>query len=314
MKGTLPYIYFEGKVVAAEEAKISIASHSLQYGLTCFAGIRGFWRDGKTRTFRLKDHHARLMNASRILGMDYYIEFERFHAVLGELIALNRHESDLYIRPFIYSSTQRLAPRIPGLDFDLAIYVVAMGQYFDPSVGLKLCISSWRKFSDNALPTKAKAGGCYVNSSMATTDAIRGGYDDALMLDEEGYVVEGSVSNVILVHRGNIYIPPLAAAQLEGITLRTMAELLEEEGYRIRYEQIDRSMVYICDELIMVGTAVQIAFVASVDGRRIGPIEKVVSDKEAKPGPVCRMLREKYAEVMAGRHAKSSEWLTDFEV
>lgn len=308
MKGTLPYIYFRGNVVPAEQAMISVASHSLQYGMTCFGGIRGYWREGQAQLFRLRDHHERLMNASRILGMNYYISYTDFEGVLQQLIQANRPSSDIYIRPFIYSSTVRLAPRMPGLDFDLSVYMVAMGEYFDQNKGLNLGISSWRKFSDSSLPTKAKAGGCYINSSLASTDAVRVGYDDALMLDQDGYVVEGSVSNVLMVYRDKIYVPPIGAAALEGITMRTMVELLEEEGHEIIFQPIDRSMVYTCQELMMLGTAVQIAFVATVDGRHIGP----VASQEPGPGPVCRFLREKFAEILDGRHRKSREWLTAF--
>jgi len=312
MKGTLPYAYFRGNVVPAEQAQISIASHSLQYGMTCFGGIRGFFRDNVIRVFRLQDHWERLMNASRILGMEYYLPFEEFKEIIGKLIAANNFQGDLYFRPFIYSSTERLAPRIPGLTFDLAIYMVELGQYFDPNKGLRLCISSWQKFSDNCLPTKAKAGGCYVNSSLATTEAIRAGYDDALVIDQDGYVVEGSVSNLIMVYRDQAFIPPLGEALLEGVTLRTMIEFLKEAGIEIVRESIDRSMVYCAQELIMVGTAVQVAWVASVDGRPLGKIEDVISKKELGPGPVCRLLREKFAQTIVGTHPRSNEWITLF--
>ncbi len=312
MKGTLPFVYFQGNVVPADQAKISIASHSLQYGMTCFGGIRGYFRDGVMRVFRLADHYERLMNASRILGMGFYLPYEEFHGIIAKMIAMNKCQGDVYFRPFIFSSTERLAPRMPGLSFELAIYMVEMGSYFDPAKGLNLGISSWHKFSDNAMSTKAKAGGCYVNSSMATTDALRAGYDDALMQDHNGHIVEGSVSNIVMVYRDRIVTPPLGEALLEGITLRSVLQLLKDDGYEIAHEPIDRSTLYTCQELMMVGTAVQVSFVASVDGRRIGKIQDVCGDKLLGPGPVCCLLREKFAQIVAGTHARSKEWITEF--
>ncbi len=313
-KPTLPYVYFDKKVVPVEDATVGIACHSLQYGMTCFAGIRGYHRDGKLHVFRLRDHHERLMNSSRILGMGYYISYEDFEAIFTELIAKNAPEGDVYFRPFIFSPTQRLAPRLPGLDFDLAIYLVELDNYFDLSKGLKLAISGWRKFSDNAMPTKAKAGGCYVNSSMATTDAIRNGYHDALLTDDQGYVVEGSVSNMVMIYRDQPVIPPVGSAQLEGITLRTVVDFFREEGIEPIFQNVDRSMIYTCQELLMVGTAVQINFVHSVDGRKIGPIHEVQGDKELGPGKFCLLLRDKFASVLAGTHPRSDEWLTAFKL
>lgn len=314
MQGTLPYVFFAGNVCREEEARISIACHSLQYGITCFGGIRGYRHGNTYRIFRLKDHHERLMNSARLLGMNYYMPYDRFAEVIEELIQKNQPKGDLYIRPFIFSPTSRLAPRMPGLDFDLAIYFVEMGTYFDPSKGVKLGISSWRKFSDSMLPTKAKAGGCYVNSSLATTDALRNGYDDALMLDANGYVVEGSVSNLIMVYRDKIFLPDIGSALLEGITMRTVVELLEEENYTIRYGNIDRSMVYSCQELMLVGTAVQINYVESVDGRHIGPIQKVGAGELPGPGPVCQLLRKHFSAIIDGKHAKSKDWLHEFPI
>ena len=310
MLGTLPYVYFEGKVVPGERARVSIACHSLQYGISCFGGLRGYVRDGVIKVFRLEDHYERLMNAAKILSFDFFIPFEEFKGIIKTLIHKNKPKKDFYIRPFIFCPQERLAPRRPGLTFDLAIYFVEMHQYFDPAKGLRLQFSSWRKYSDNQISTKAKAGGAYLNSYLASSAALHDGYDDALMLDAEGFLVEASVANVLMVYRNQCFMPSLGSALLEGITMRTAIDLLQDGGYPIRFERIDRSMVYTCDELMLLGTAAQITFAASVDGRNIGFAGRESSP--ATPGPICLYLRERFASVLEGRHKRSKDWITVF--
>lgn len=302
-KNTMPYVYFCGDIVPAENAKVSIASNSLQYGTTCFAGIRGYVREGITRIFRLEDHYHRLMDAVKIMGMNAKFTFEEFQGIMEGLVDKNAPESDFYIRPFIFSRDEQLAPRPKGLNFELAVYFVPLGQYYDQSKGMRLMVSSWRKFADTAMPTKAKAGGCYVNSFLATGEAMRCGYDEALMMDESGFIVEASVANILVVHRDRLIMPELGSAMLEGITMRTVIELLAEEGMQVQFEKIDRSMIYTCNELLLMGTGAQIAFAGSVDDRPIG---------NGQPGTVCHFLRGKYEAILSGQHPRSSHWVTEF--
>ncbi|PJD95909.1 MAG: branched-chain amino acid aminotransferase [Parachlamydia sp.] len=300
----MPFAYFRKEIVPSHQASISIASHSLQYGTTCFGGIRGYFRGGKIRIFRLEDHYFRLKQAAKILGMQVKLSWEDFHEIITGLIRKNAPQSDFYIRPFLFSENQVLTPRFDGLDFDLAIYVAPLNHYFDPHRGLRLMVSSWRKISDTAMSTKAKAGGCYVNSALATSEAKRCGYDEALMMDEQGNIVEASVANIFVVYRGEVIMPEVGASMLEGITRRTVIDFLQEEGIAIRSERIDRSMIYTCDELILTGTAAQVMYGHSVDGRVIG--------QEDVPGPICQRLRQKFTDVIAKTHPKSSNWITEF--
>lgn len=266
----MPYVYFHGAIVPESQATISIASNSLQYGSTCFAGIRGYHRAGAIRIFRLHDHYLRLMNASKIMGLGYFITYPAFVLIVEDLIIKNSPTVDFYLRPFIFSQDEQLAPKVKGLSFELAIYMVPLSNYFDTNTGMRLMISSWRKFPDASFPTKAKAGGCYVNSMMATGEAMRCGYDEALLMDHEGFIVEASVANILISYRNRIIMPEIGSAMLEGITMRTMVELLEGEGEHVHYEKIDRSMIYTCDEMLLMGTAAQVVYVESVDGRHIG--------------------------------------------
>jgi branched-chain amino acid aminotransferase len=304
MMRSYPFVYFQGALRPTAEARVSIACHSLQYGTTCFAGIRGYVRDGKTTVFRLKDHHERLMNAAKIMGYPFHITYEAFHEIIAELVERNEPKTDFYIRPFLFSSDEQLKPSGKGLSFDLAVYLVPLGFFFDPQKGIRLMVSSWRKFSDTSFPTKAKAGGCYLNSFMATNEAHRCGYDEALLMDQEGYIVEASVANLLLVYRDKLLMPDVGQAQLEGITMRTMVDLLRDEGFQISYERIDRSMIYTCQELMLLGTAAQITFAESIDDRPIG---------DGQPGPFCQWLRGAFQAVLEGRHAKSADWCSLFE-
>jgi branched-chain amino acid aminotransferase len=302
----MPFAYFRKGIMASNEASISIASHSLQYGTTCFGGIRGYFREGKVRIFRLHDHFSRLKHAAKILGMHVQLSWEEFQRIMSDLIQANAPQSDFYVRPFLFTEEQALTPRFDGLAFDLAIYITPLNHYFDPDRGLKLMVSSWRKISDASMSTKAKAGGCYVNSALATSEAKRCGYDEALMMDEQGNIVEASVANLFVVHRGEVFMPEVGSSMLEGITRRTIIEFLKEEGMAIRSERIDRSMIYTCDELILTGTAAQVMYAHSVDGRVIGQGDM--------PGPICQELRQKFCDVIAAKHPKASDWITEINV
>lgn len=301
-KDTMPYVYFQGSVRPSQEARVSIASNTLQYGTGCFAGIKGSSSVGKVGVFRLMDHHTRLMQGAKILGIDYFMAYENFKEMLAELIAKNAPEGDFYIRPFIFSSQEELAPRPKGLKFELAVYLVQLSNYFDPEKGLKLMVSSWRKFPDASMPTKAKASGCYINSFLAAGEAMRFGCDDALMMDQEGSIVEASAANILLVRRGKILSPEVGLAALEGITLRSVCELLQEEDFSVDYGKIDRSMVYTADEMLLLGTAAQVSYVSSVDGRTFGD----------KPGAICLLLRKRFKEIFLGSHAKAKDWMVYF--
>lgn len=222
------------------------------------------------------------------------------------MVQVNAPKGDFYIRPFLFSEDQALRPRFDGLDFDLAIYVMPLNNYFDSNQGLRLMVSSWRKISDVSMSTKAKAGGCYVNSALATSEARRCGYDEALMMDDQGNIVEASVANLFVVYRGEVMMPEVGSSMLEGITRRTIIDFLQEEGINIRSERIDRSMIYTCDELILTGTAAQVMHGHSVDGRVIGQGDV--------PGPICQILRQKFANVIAKTHPKSPDWVTEYVI
>ena len=245
------------------------------------------------------------MNASKIMGFGFHISYGDFEQIIAQLIEANRPESDFYIRPFLYSENEVIGVCYNGLTFDLGVYMIPLKSYYQSDKGLRLTISSWQKISDAAMSTKAKAGGCYVNSSMATTDARAAGYDEALMMDHNQNIVEASVANLFIVHRGEVFTPPVGSDVLEGITMRTVIELLETKGYKIRYEPISRSMIYTCDELFLTGTAAGVIFADSVDGRIIG---------NGKEGSIARAVRQEFQSVIEMEHPKSKGWVSEFSI
>ncbi len=294
---TYPYCYFNESIVNIEDAKVSIASNSLQYGTTAFAGIKAYKRGGKLKVLRLYDHHERLMQASKMMMMDYRISYDEFHDIIKELFNKNKPDGDCYIRPFIMSTDEIISPKKRGLNFQLAIYMLPMNSYIESANGLKLMTSSIRKFSDTMFPTKAKAGGCYVNSFLATTEANLAGYDEALLTDNEGYIVEASVANIGILYRDKVIMPPIGSAMLEGITMRTVVEFIEEEKIPLLRERIDRSMIFSCQEMWLMGTAIQVMPVASVDGRKI----------EGK-GAIVKLLKDKFANLLDQNHPYVEEF------
>lgn len=305
MKQTmLPFAYLRKKIIPFNEATIHVASQSLQYGTICFGGIRGYFSNGKPGVFRLKDHFQRLNNASKILGMNVQLSWNDFHDLIGQLIQKNVPQTDFYIRPFLFTEDQDLGPRFDGHHFDLGIYMFLLHDYFDTTKGLRLMFSSWRKFSDTMMTTKAKAGGCYINSALAKTEARQNGYDEALLMDDQGNVVEASVANLFIVYKGEIMTPEAGSAMLEGITRRTVIDFLAEENIPVKEARIDRSMVYTSEELILTGTAAQVMYGQSVDGRIISA--------QNMPGPICQMLKEKFNQVIQGKHPKSKEWMFEY--
>lgn len=299
----LEYVYFDGRIVPSEEAKITIGAHTIQYGTGVFSGIRGYFGgEGVVRLFRLEDHFKRMMDAAKIFGMSFEMDFEDFRKAIEGLILANKPKTGVYFRPLIYSDDEVLTPCFDKLNYKLAIYMIELGDYLDTTRGLKLMVSSFKKFSDSAISTKAKATGAYLHASAARTEANRNGYDEALVMDDLGNIVEASAANMMIVRRGEVFMPPVGAAMLEGITMRTIVDLLVDAGVAVRFEPIDRSMVYTADEVLLTGTGAQVVFAESVDGRKIG---------DGKPGKICTILREAYEDIVAMSHARSQDWIVE---
>jgi len=299
----LDYAFFEGRIVPFSDAKISVGTHAVQYGTGAFAGIRGYLdQDGETiNIFRLPEHTARLLNSAKLLRAKLPFTRETLAQTIVELVEANAPTSDVYIRPFVYKSSVQLTPRLRGLDDELAIYMLELGDYLDTESGVKAAVSSWHRLPDNAIPGRGKISGGYINSALAKDEAEEKGADEAILLDQQGHVAEGSGCNLFLVRDEKLITSPITGDILEGITRRTLMQFARDEGIPVEEREIDRSELYVADEAFFCGTGVQIAPIVSIDGRQIGDVV---------PGPISMRMRELFFDTVRGRNAKYSHFLT----
>ncbi|MGH2561613.1 MAG: branched-chain amino acid transaminase [Thermomicrobiales bacterium] len=299
----LEYAFFEGQIVPFADAKISIATHALQYGTGAFAGIRGYLdADGETiNIFRLPDHAARFLNSAKLLRAELPFDRDGFARIVTSLMERNAPTGDVYVRPFVYKPALQLTPRLRGIGDELAIYMLSLGDYLDTSSGVKAIISSWMRVPDNAIPGRGKITGAYINSAFAKDEAEEKGADEAILLNSAGKIAEGSGCNLFMVRNGTLITAPVTSDILEGITRRSFLQFAQDEGIPTEQREIDRSEVYIADEAFFCGTGVQIAPIAAIDGRPIG---------EAVPGPITSRLREIFFDIVRGRPSRYAEWVT----
>ncbi len=272
-----PYAYFQKKVVPIENAQISIMTNGLHYGVGIYGGFKAYETNDGVKIFRLDDHLQRMKNSVGILNFPFEFDVEETKKTVLELAAKNKLTSVSYIRPLIYRSDIVLSPDIAG-EYDLAIYMMHMPDYFDSAKGLDVCVSSWQRNSDNAIPPRTKATGGYINSALAINDAHAAGYDSAIMLDSRGNVSEGAVMNIFLVKKGKLITPSSDSDILEGITRKTIIELAKEMGIELEERIVDRSELYTAEEVFFTGTAANVTWCKSIDkteiGKTIGPVTK----------------------------------------
>lgn len=298
------YSYIRKKTCKTKDATISIQCKAIQYGLGVFSGIRGNYNPKKKNIylFRMKDHYQRLVEAAKITDMTFNYSYTEFKKIIIDLIKKNNIKEDLYIRPTLYAASTKLTPRFDNDDDDLAVYIISLKDYFDNGKGLNMCISSYRRFDDDVLSTKAKITGGYANSALAKTEAIKNGFDEAIFLNRDGKVCEASGANIFAIKNNVIYTPPLASNNLNGITRRSLVEIFPKElKLQVREEDIDRSMLYTYDELFLTGTAAKIAYISQVDKRVIG---------NGTQGPITKKIQKMFSEITIGNNRKYAKWLT----
>jgi branched-chain amino acid aminotransferase len=300
---TLPwYAYFQGKIVPYGEAKVGVMTHGLNYGTGCFGGIRGYWNDDEQQLFIFRpfDHFRRFLQSARLLLMDLGLTEDELVNITLELLRTEGLRTDAYIRPLAYKSDEVIGVRLHNLKTDLTIFAIPYGRYVDNEEGLHATISSWRRVNDNSIPARGKITGAYINSAFIKTDAMLAGYDEAIALNRDGHVAEGSAENVFMLRDGVVITPPVTDDVLEGITRRTLITLVRDElGMEVVERSIDRSELTVADELWLCGTGVQLAAVTHVDHRPVGA---------GKMGPLVSDLRELFFDVVRGRVAKYRHW------
>jgi len=298
------WVWFNGDFARYRDAKIGLMTHALHYGTGCFEGIRAYWSEqaGKLYTFRQPEHYDRLRNSAKILHMSLPLSTQQMCEITDELLRRNGYREDVYIRPLCYKSSEEVGVRLHNLEDGFLIYTTPFGAYVDIDKGIRCMVSTWRRIDDNVAPARAKCTGIYVNSALAKTEAVENGFDEAIMLTHEGHVSEGSAENLFIVRGGTFITPPETDNILEGITRATLIQLITEElGLDVVQRPIDRSELYVADEMFLCGTGAQVSPVIEIDRRTIG---------DGEPGPLTLRLQSMYFEICKGQNPKYRDWLT----
>ena len=296
------YAFFRKRFVPLSEAKVGIMTHALHYGTACFEGIRGNWNSGEEQVyiFRPSEHYERLHKSCRILKIDLLYTVDELCQLTVELVEKSGYREDVYIRPLAYKSSEAMGVRLHNLEDDFFVLVTPFPDYLDTENGVRCCTSSWRRIDDTMIPARAKVTGLYVNSALAKTEAAENGFDEAIMLTQEGHVSEGTGENIFLLMGGKLVTPPSADNILVGITRDTVIKLAQEEmGIETVERQVDRSELYIADECFLTGTAAHITPVLEFDHRKVGTGEA---------GGITRQLQRLYSSVIKGENDKYLDW------
>ncbi len=298
------YAFFEGQVVPIEQAKVSVMTQALNYGTACFGGVRGYWNHEQEQlfVFRILDHFERFLNSTKLLLMQLPYSRDDLTQITLDLLRREGWRQDVYVRPLAYKADGSIGVRLHDLRDALTIFALPFGRYIEREEGARVAFSSWRRVDDNAIPPRGKICGGYVNSALAKTEAMLNGFDEALVLDANGHLAEGSAENVFMVRDGVALTPSVTDNVLEGITRRTMIELLRREvGIEVIERTIDRTEIYVADEAFLCGTGVQIVAITEVDHRPIG---------SGQMGPVTAKLRELYFDIVRGKVERYKDWCT----
>ena len=298
--------YFRGKIVPLSDARVSVTTHALHYGTAVFEGIRGNWNEGhnKMYVFRMREHYERFIQGCRIMMLDIPYGVDDLCRITVELLQSCGYREDLYIRPLAYKSEERVANlKLHELSSDFTLIVVPFGAYIEVEGAINCCTSSWRRMDDTVIPPRVKISGHYVNSILAKTEAVLGGFDEAIMLTQNGDVSEGSGENLFMVTKGVIYSPLVGDNNLTGITRDSAMTLARNElGLEIVERSIRRSELYLADEVFLTGTAAHVTPVGTLDSRNIG---------NGGVGPITKKIRDMYLEAIRGNSKKYLDWCTE---
>ncbi len=295
------FVYFDGEFVEKEKAVIPVTTHAFLYGTAVFEGIRAYYnrQNDKLYIFRPREHFERLINSGKMLYMDEVYSVDEHVNIVKKLLKKNAYKSDVYIRPVMYKSANRIGPHLIDNPDKYLVFSFPMNDYFK-NEGLKVCVSSWRRNSDNSIPPRAKINGAYVNASLISTDARLSGFDDAIVLSQSGKVAEGAAMNLFLVINGKLVTTTTTSEILTGVTRNTILQIAKEQlNLEVEARVIDRSELYTADEAFFCGTGAQIAPITSIDNRLIG---------DGKVGKVVSEIQELYNNVVRGNVPQYKDW------
>jgi len=295
----LPYAWFNGQCIPFAEAKISIATHALHYGTAAFGGMRAIpcpFNKNQFLLFRTEKHIKRLVQSARFLLTE--ISEEYIYSALEKTIKKNKPTNPIYIRPFVYTSDLGIAPRLHNIETDFFIYCIELGDYLSPD-GVSCRMSSWTRQEDRSLPLRGKISGAYITSSLAKTEASLSGFDEALLLNSNGKVSEASGMNLFIVRNNELITPSVDQDILEGITRASVIELAQSMGIKVIERAVDKTELFIADEVFLTGTAAKIT-----------PIKKIESTTLASDRPVMNKLKSMLTEITEGRSKDYDNWIT----
>lgn len=296
------FIWMDGKMVPWQDAKVHVLTHTLHYGTGVFEGVRAYKAEKGTAVFRLHDHTDRLFRSAHLLNMPVPFSKEELNEAQLEVVRINKLET-AYIRPMLYYGAESLGLRARGMKTHVMIAAWEWGAYLGPESaekGIRVCTSSYARNHVNSVLNKAKANGNYMNSILALHEALAAGFDEALLLDQTGFVAEGSAENFFLVRNGVICTPDLTAV-LEGVTRDTICQLAEHLGFTIKEKRITRDEVYLADEAFFTGTAAEVTPIRELDGRLIG---------DGLRGPITQKLSEAFHRLVRGKSDFHRDWLS----
>jgi branched-chain amino acid aminotransferase len=296
------FAFFNGEIVPYENAKVSVLTHGLNYGTAVFGGLRGYWDAEQQELFLFRpfDHYRRFLNSSKLLLMKFDETPESLVQKTIQLLHKENYQCDVYIRPLAYKADEIIGVKLHGLKDEFSIVAMPSGKYIVNDTSAHVTISSWRRVDDNMIPARGKVSGAYVNSALAKTDAVQAGFDEALVMNQDGHLSEGSAMNIFMIRGGVVVTPPITDNILEGITRKAVIELIcNEIGMPFVERPIDRTEVYLCEEFFMTGTAAEVVAVTRVDYRPIG---------NGVMGPVTARLRELFEAAVRCRLPTYCSW------
>lgn len=305
MNNRQKFAYLNEQFILEQKAVVPIQTHALQYGTGCFEGIRAYYnKQAKALfVFRMEDHFKRLFNSCRLLFITPSHSVDELCSITKKLLQKNYEETDIYIRPFAFKADLRVGNfNLHELKDNFAIYTISMGRYLDTTKGIEAGVSSWRRIPDNTIPPRGKITGSYVNTSLAKTEATQNGFGEALLLDFNGHIVEGSAENLFVVQENTLITPPLSEDILRGITRDTVMTIAQKElGLPVVERSIDRSEIYQFDEVFLVGTGAEITPVVKIDGRLIG---------DGEVGKISQKIKNLYFDIVHGKNKNYQHWVT----
>jgi branched-chain amino acid aminotransferase len=297
------WAFFNGEFVPLREARVSVLTHAFNYGTGVFEGIRAYWNADRQQLYGLQllDHYRRLHRSCKVLRLDLPHSPERLVEITVELLRRCGYREDAYVRPLVYTSSELIGVRLHDVESSFTVFAIPFGTYIDIDRGISCGVSSWRRIDDNAIPARSKITGSYVNAALAKTEAQEAGFDEAIVLTNEGHVSEGSAENLFMVRNGVLITPPVTDNILEGIVRQSLMGIAGELGIPLEVRSIDRTELYIADELFLCGTGAQLSPVTSVDHRKVG---------DGMAGPITQRLSTIYFDAVRGKNDRYKDWLT----